>query len=57
MKFRIIYNGNEYIVEIMNPGGRSWIQESFHKSYEEAVNYAFQRNNWQPLVCTELQSA
>ena len=57
MKFRIIFDGELYRVEVMYHGGRAWVQESEHTTYEEAVKYAYQKNNWQPLVCTELQSA
>jgi len=57
MKFRIVFNGEKYIVEIMEQGGRVWIPESEHDTYDLAVMYAFQRNNWQPVICTELQSA
>ncbi len=57
MKFRIIYDGRLYRVEIMYPGGKTWVMDSEHQSYDQAIRYAFQRNNWQPLVCSELQTA
>lgn len=57
MKFRIIFDGQRYIVEVMYPGSRSWTQEQFFETQQEAIQYSFARNEWRPLICNELQSA
>jgi hypothetical protein len=57
MKFRIIYDGNSYRVEIMYPHTGAWVIDSFHETYEDAVKYAFQKNGWVPVICSEMESA
>jgi len=41
----------------MYPHTGAWVIDSFHETYEDAVKYAFQKNGWVPVICSEMESA